>query len=129
MSLFVVTGAFQGTGYGDQAAQWLAHSGMNLNSPPALALITAALSNVIGNSGTVMLLLKLVDVSQPVNAYTLALANSFGGNLLLIGSVANIIVIQQARTLGIKISFRDFARLGLPVTAVTLAILLAWILV
>ncbi len=33
MGLFVVTGAFQSTGYGDQAVQWLAHSGFNLNAP------------------------------------------------------------------------------------------------
>ena len=34
MGLFVVTGAFQSTGYGDHAVQWLAHGGFNLNSRP-----------------------------------------------------------------------------------------------
>lgn len=32
MGLFVVTGAFQSTGYGELAVQWLAHNGMNLRS-------------------------------------------------------------------------------------------------
>jgi Na+/H+ antiporter NhaD/arsenite permease-like protein len=41
--------------------------------------------------------------------------------------VSNIIVVQQARALGIKISFRDFARLGIPVTLAALAGLIAWI--
>ena len=127
MGLFVVTGAFQSAGYGDQAAQWLAQGHYNLNAPVTLALTTAGLSNLIGNSGTVMLLLKIVDVNHPVTAYTLAMANSFGGNLLLIGSVANIIVIQQARAMGIKISFWDFARLGIPATIVALLILLGWV--
>ena len=72
-----------------------------------------------------MLLLKVVN-SHPVTAYILALANSFGGSLLIIGSVANLIMVQQARDLGIKISFWDFTRLGLPVTLASLAGLLVW---
>ena len=114
MGLFVVTGAFQSTGYGDRAVQWL-------------ALATAGLSNLINNSAAVMLLLKMVNLSHPATAYILALANSFGGSLIIIGSVANIIVVQQARELGIKISFRDFARLGVPVTLAALGGLLAWV--
>jgi Na+/H+ antiporter NhaD/arsenite permease-like protein len=70
---------------------------------------------------------KVVNVSRPPAAYVLALANSFGGSLVVIGSVSNIIVIQQARELGITISFRAFARLGVPVTLTAIAILLGWI--
>jgi Na+/H+ antiporter NhaD/arsenite permease-like protein len=127
MGLFVVAGAFQSTGYGDQAVRWLAQEGFNLNSPGNLTLATAAMSNLIGNSATVMLLLKVVNLAQPATAYVLALANSFGGSLIIIGSVSNIIVVQQARAMGIKISFRDFARLGVPVTLATLAGLLGWV--
>jgi Na+/H+ antiporter NhaD/arsenite permease-like protein len=127
MGLFVVTGAFQSTGCGDQAVQWLAQGGFNLNSPVNLALTTAALSNLISNSPAVLLLLNVADLSRPAAAYILALANSFGGSLIILGSVSNIIVVQQARAMGIKISFRDFARLGIPVTLAALAGLLAWI--
>jgi Na+/H+ antiporter NhaD/arsenite permease-like protein len=127
MGLFVVTGAFQFTGCGDQAVQWLAHGGFNLNAPVTLTLATAALSNLINNSAAVMLLLKMVNLAQPATAYILALANSFGGSLIIVGSVSNIIVVQQARELGIKISFWDFARLGIPVTLAALAGLLVWI--
>jgi Na+/H+ antiporter NhaD/arsenite permease-like protein len=74
-----------------------------------------------------MLLLKVVSLTAPAVPYVLALANSFGGSLIIIGSVSNIIVIQQARALGIKISFRDFARLGIPVTLAALAGLIAWV--
>jgi Na+/H+ antiporter NhaD/arsenite permease-like protein len=126
MGLFVVTGAFQSTGYGDQAVQWLAHSGFSLDTPPNLALATAALSNLINNSAAVMLLLKVVNLSKPATAYVLALANSFGGSLIIVGSVSNIIVVQQARELGVSISFRDFARLGVPVTLAALAGLIGW---
>ena len=128
MGLFVVTGAFQATGYGDQAGQWLAHSGFSLNAPANLALATATLSNLINNSAAVMLLLKVINLSQPAAAYILALANSFGGSLIILGSVSNIIVVQQARALGVDISFRDFARLGVPVTLAAMAGLLVWVL-
>ena len=127
MGLFVVTGAFQSTGYGDQAVHWLAHGGFNLDAPATLALTTAGLSNLINNSAAVMLLLKAVNLSQPATAYILALANSFGGSLIILGSVSNIIVVQQARALGIRISFWDFARLGIPVTLAALVGLLIWI--
>ena len=127
MSLFVVTGAFQATGCGDQAVRWLAHAGVNLDSNPVLALVTAVLSNLINNSAAVLLLVKVVNVAHLPAAYVLALANSFGGSLLVTGSVSNIIVVQQARELGIDISFRDFARLGIPVTLAALAALLAWV--
>ena len=85
------------------------------------------MSNVINNSAAVMLLLKVLNLSRPTTAYILALANSFGGNLIVIGSVANIIVVQQARDMGIEITFWGFARLGIPVTLASLGALLGWV--
>lgn len=126
MGLFVVAGAFQSTGCGTQWVHALAQAGFNLNSPGNLIIATAGLSNLIGNSAAVMLLLKVANLSQPVVPYILSVANSFGGNLIVIGSVANIIVLQQARELGIKIGFWQFARLGIPVTLVSLAGLFIW---
>lgn len=127
IGLFIVAGAFQSTGYGEDAIHWLAQGGFNLNAPVNLTLTTAALSNLVGNSAAVMLLLKVVNLAAPATPYILALANSFGGSLIIIGSVSNIIVVQQAREMGIKISFWDFARLGIPVTLAALAGLLVWV--
>ena len=127
IGLFVVTGAFVSTGLGTQAVQWLAHAGFNLDQPVNLTLTTATLTSLINNSPTVMLLLKVVNPLTATNAYILALANSFGGSLLVIGSVANLITVQQARDLGVRISFWDFTRLGLPVTLAALAGLLVWV--
>lgn len=126
MGLFVVAGAFQSTGYGQDAVQRMAQSGFNLNAPGNLTLTTAVLSNLAGNSAAVMLLLKVVNLAVPATPYILALANSFGGSLIIIGSVSNIIVVQQAHDMGIKISFWDFARLGVPVTIAALAGVLIW---
>jgi len=126
MGLFVVAGAFQSTGCGDQAVHLLAQNGFNLNAPGNLLLTTTVLSNAIGNSAAVMLLLKVVNLTQPIIPYVLALANSFGGSAFIVGSVSNIIVVQQAREMGIKIGFWEFARLGIPVTLTALAALFAW---
>jgi Na+/H+ antiporter NhaD/arsenite permease-like protein len=127
MGLFVVTGAFQSTGYGDQAVHTLAHNGFDLNIPHNLILATACISNVINNSAAVMLLQKIIDLSLPATAYILALANSFGGSLIVIGSVSNIIVVQQARAMGVRITFGDFARLGIPTALAALGALLGWV--
>lgn len=129
MGLFVVTGAFATTGYGDRAVGWLANHGVPLTSLPVLALVTAAVTNLISNAAAVMLLVKVTPVTDPPVAYVLALANSFGGSLIILGSVSNIIVVQQARELGISISFRDFARLGIPVALAALGGLLVWLAV
>ena len=126
MGLFVVTGAMQSAGYGQHVIQWLAHSGFNLAVPHNLALATVVLSNLINNAAAVMLLVQVIPL-DPLHAYVLALANSFGGSLLIIGSVSNLIVVQQARQMGIDISFRDFAKLGIPVTLVALGGLLGWV--
>jgi Na+/H+ antiporter NhaD/arsenite permease-like protein len=126
MGLFVVTGSFQSTGYGDQAVRWLAQGGFDLNAPHTLIAATTLLSNAINNSAAVMLLLKVINLSHPTTAYILAMANSFGGSLIILGSVSNIIVVQQARALGITIGFWDFSRLSIPVTLVALGGLFAW---
>jgi Na+/H+ antiporter NhaD/arsenite permease-like protein len=127
MGLFVVAGAFQSTGYGQEAVQRMAQSGFNLNAPGNLTLTTAVLSNLVGNSAAIMLLLKVVNLAAPATPCLLALANSFGGSLIIIGSVSNIIVVQQAHDMGVKISFWDFARLGVPVTLAALVGLLIWV--
>jgi Na+/H+ antiporter NhaD/arsenite permease-like protein len=126
MGLFVVTGAFQSTGCGLHAVQRLAQAGFDLNAPVNLVLTTAVLSNLISNSAAVMLLLKMTDLSQHAVPYLLALSNSFGGNFVIIGAVSNLIVVQRARDMDIKIGFWDFARLGIPVTLTALGALLVW---
>jgi len=127
MSLFVVTGAFETTGYGEQAVGWLGRASIHLDSLPTLAVVTAGLSNLVNNSAAVILLLKVGDVAHAPAAYVLALANSFGGSLIIVGSVSNIIVVQQARAIGVDISFREYARLGVPVTLTALAGLIGWV--
>jgi Na+/H+ antiporter NhaD/arsenite permease-like protein len=57
----------------------------------------------------------------------LASASTFAGNLTLLGSIANLIVVEQARREGIEIGFVDYLKVGLPVTIITLAIDIVWL--
>ena len=57
----------------------------------------------------------------------LALASTLAGNLFIVGSIANIIVVDQARRLGVEIDWREHARVGIPVTLATLAVAAAWL--
>ena len=129
MTLFIVVGAFHETGLTTHSVEWLKNYGLDMANPYVLSLTTGVLSNLINNSAAVMLLIKVVDLSNPINGYILALSNTFAGNLLLIGSVANLVVVQGAAQFGIKISFRDFARYGVPVAVSSYIILLCWIMI
>ena len=50
----------------------------------------------------------------------LALATTFAGNLTIIGSVANMIVVESARD-HIQVGFWDYSRFGVPITIATTA--------
>jgi Na+/H+ antiporter NhaD/arsenite permease-like protein len=99
-----------------------------LNSINFSSLVTGILSNLMSNAAAIMLLIHLVDLHNPVNGYLLSLANSFAGNFILLGSLANLIVVEEAKSIGVKISFGEFLRYGLPITLASYAVLGAWIL-
>jgi Na+/H+ antiporter NhaD/arsenite permease-like protein len=64
---------------------------------------------------------------QPSSGPVLALASTLAGNLLVVGSIANLIVIEQAALRDVPIGWRAHARVGVPVTALTLAIAAGWL--
>jgi Na+/H+ antiporter NhaD/arsenite permease-like protein len=87
--------------------------------------VTALLSNLVSNVPAVMLLLP--HASHPLAGPILALASTLAGNLLIVGSIANIIVVEQAASLGVTIGWRRHAWVGVPVTLATLAVAAAWL--
>jgi Na+/H+ antiporter NhaD/arsenite permease-like protein len=127
IGLFVVNRALADTGLARQAVQWLADAGVPLASPAPLFAATFVLSNIVSNVPAVMLLLPMARSAS--DGPLLALASTLSGNLLIVGSIANIIVVAAARRRGIRIDWRTHARTGVPVTLVTLAITAAWLAV
>ncbi len=127
VALFIATRGLELSGWTGAGQRALAEAGLPLAQVGVLVPVVALLGNLVGNVPAVMLLLRFVpaEPAQPVVGYALALASTFAGNALLIGSVANLIVVEQADRLGIRIGFRDHLRVGLPVTFVSLAAAIA----
>jgi Na+/H+ antiporter NhaD/arsenite permease-like protein len=75
-----------------------------------------------------MLLKGLVPQFQNATQFwlLLAMASTLAGNLTVTGSIANIIVIEKARP-NVEITFKDYLRVGVPVTLATLAIGVVWL--
>jgi len=92
-------------------------------------VITTLLSNLISNVPAVMLLSKLVPtLPDPFTSWlTLAMSSTLAGNLTLLGSIANLIVLESARRKGVTITFLQYLRVGLPVTVLTLAFGVWWL--
>ena len=120
IGLFVVNHALQQTGLVATVANDLAAAGIDLRRLGPLFVVTFALSNIVSNVPAVMLLLPFSG--DPLAGPMLALVSTLAGNLLIVGSIANIIVVASAARRGIRIDWRKHARVGVPVTLVTLAI-------
>jgi Na+/H+ antiporter NhaD/arsenite permease-like protein len=124
IGLFVVNHALEHTGLTAQAIQALAAAGLPLAEPAPLFGATFLLSNIVSNVPAVMLLLPAA--TEPFSGPMLALVSTLAGNLLIVGSIANIIVVDAARRQGIAIDWKRHARTGVPVTLATLAITAGW---
>jgi Na+/H+ antiporter NhaD/arsenite permease-like protein len=122
--LFVVNHAFEATGLAAQAVTLLAAQGVHLAQPGVLLVAGVGLSNLVSNVPAVMLLLP--HLSGMSSGVLLALVSTLAGNLLLVGSIANLIVVDLAHKNGVLIDWRMHARVGLPVTLLTLGVVLAW---
>lgn len=126
-ALFVVTGAFANLPAVGTSVHWAASSGfLPSNSVNTLGFSVLA-SNTIGNVPAVMLLLEVAG-DLPANVlHGLALFSTLSGNLLLTGSLANIIVAERSAALGIRLGFVEFLKVGVPITVASLAFALAWV--
>ncbi|HDP24719.1 MAG TPA: anion transporter, partial [Deltaproteobacteria bacterium] len=118
--LFIVNHALQQTHVPEHAVSWLLESGIDPAHPGWLFTLTVFLSNMVSNVPATMLLLPLAH--HPMAGTVMALSSTFAGNLLIIGSIANIIVVESAARHGITIDWRTHAPVGITVTILTLAI-------
>jgi len=124
-SLFIVNHAMAAGGMLESGVQRLTATGLDVHRPGVLFGVTAVLSNLVSNVPAVMLLLTVAH--HPLAGPILALSSTLAGNLIIVGSIANIIVVDQAGRLGVRIDWRTHARTGIPVTVATLAIAAAWL--
>jgi Na+/H+ antiporter NhaD/arsenite permease-like protein len=101
---------------------------VGLDVPWRLSAFTAALSNIVSNVPAVLALKPFVPTfGDPHKAWlVVAMSSTLAGNFTLLGSVANLIVAEQAK--GTPISFWAYFKVGLPLTLLTLAAGTAWLM-
>ncbi len=85
-----------------------------------LSVWSTVLSNLVSNVPAVLLFKPFVErLAYPNQAWlALAMSSTLAGNLTLLGSIANLIVVERARHT-VKISFLEYLKVGVPLTFLT----------
>ena len=102
---------------------------LHLDQVPVLTTLTAILSNLVSNVPAVLLIKPFVTALKDHETawMVIAMSSSLAGNFTLLGSIANLIVVEKAANGGIKIGFWDYFRVGAPLTIMTLIIGTLWL--
>jgi Na+/H+ antiporter NhaD/arsenite permease-like protein len=124
--LFVVVAGLEAAGWTEELFRWA--GALRLYRPAVLTVAAAVVSNLVSNVPAVLLFKSVIpSFGEPARAWLiLAMASTLAGNLTLLGSVANLIVVEAARAERIEVSFVAYLRVGVPLTVVTLA--LGWLI-
>ena len=122
-ALFIVVEGLSGTGLPDTIYHRLEPVFGTTSAGQAwnFAWFSVIGSNVFSNVPFVLVAGKWIhNFAQPELMWkVMALATTFAGNLTILGSVANIIVMESAKRRGVEIGFWEYARFGIPVTILT----------
>jgi Na+/H+ antiporter NhaD/arsenite permease-like protein len=124
--LFIVVAGIEKAFLDQEAARLAAR--YRLDNVAVLSSLSAVLSNIVSNVPAVLVFRPLVpQLADPEEAWlVLAMSSTLAGNLTLLGSVANLIVVQKARREA-TITFWDYLRVGAPVAVLSLAFGIVWL--
>ncbi len=125
--LFVVVGGLEATGVDHDALKWIGVE--RLANPITLSMVVTILSNLVSNVPAVLLFRPIFPALGGTEQIALIISavSTLAGNLTVVGSIANLIVIEQARRHGVSITFSEYLKVGIPVTILTIAVGLAMI--
>jgi Na+/H+ antiporter NhaD/arsenite permease-like protein len=101
-----------------------------LESPVVLvSALSVLLSNLVSNVPAVLLFKPLMEAmpQRELAWLALAMSSTLAGNLTLLGSVANLIVVENARRAGTELSFLEYLKVGVPLTVLTIVVGVAWL--
>jgi Na+/H+ antiporter NhaD/arsenite permease-like protein len=103
---------------------------LHLDQVPALAAVTAVLSNLVSNVPAVLVMRPFVDALPDHRTawLVIAMASTLAGNFIVLGSVANLIVVEKAAARGVPISAWAYFRVGGPLTIITLTLGTLWLM-
>jgi Na+/H+ antiporter NhaD/arsenite permease-like protein len=121
IGLFIVVAGFEKTSIPRDL--FAAASRYHLERAGPLAAFAALLSNLVSNVPAVLVFKGFIPhLPDPARGWlTVAMASTLAGNLTVLGSVANLIVVQRARR-HVTISFWEYAKAGIPLTVLSLAL-------
>jgi len=128
-ALFIIIAGIEVTGVPTVIIKFMQSHGFEIGNLFNLTLISTGLSNIVSNVPATMLLVKFLDAANPIQWYVVALSSTFAGNLITIGSIANLIVIEGAKDYGVSLTFKEHAKAGIPITVFSILITLLWILI
>ena len=94
-------------------------AGSRLDSVPEILAAGVLVSQVVSNVPFVALSLPLLQGAGTKAAMALAAGSTLAGNLFILGAASNVIIIQNAEKRGETLTFWEFARVGIPLTATT----------
>ena len=93
--------------------------------------LSVVLSNLVSNVPAVLLFKPLMQAmadSHREQAWlALAMSSTLAGNLTVLGSVANLIVVENARRAGTELGFFEYLKVGVPLTILTTLVGVAWL--
>jgi len=98
-------------------------SRLTLDHVPVMSAVSGVLSNIVSNVPAVLILKSFVTrLADPHRAWlALAMSSTLAGNFTIVGSVANLIVVERAQKHNIRITFWEYFRIGAPLTLLTMA--------
>lgn len=137
--LFIMVGALVNTGAMGLAAIYLSNLvGSDATFAGVLVLVVSAVvSGIVDNIPYVASMTPVIqNLSESLTGLTndglwwaLAAGADFGGNLTIVGASANVVAVGLAYAKGYKITFWQFAKFGIPVTLISVAISLPYLLI
>jgi Na+/H+ antiporter NhaD/arsenite permease-like protein len=125
--LFAITGQLNDSGIAAKVLAFLDDHRLVPNNLALLLPFSLVTSNAIGSVPSAMLLLQIWPNPPPGVLYGLALLSTLAGNLLLSGSLTNLLIAEQADRMGAPLSFRDHAWAGIPIALFSLAFATFWL--
>jgi Na+/H+ antiporter NhaD/arsenite permease-like protein len=124
--LFIVTAALAETALPGNALAAMTDFGIDPRGLPSMVLLRLFASNTIGNVPTVVLLTTVLKDLPTEILYAMAALSTLAGNLLIVGSLANIIVVERAKQAGVTLGLMEHARCGVPISLISLTLTTAW---
>lgn len=124
--LFIVLAGVERTSFAEDLSSFA--SRLALERVGVLSAFSAAISNIFSNVPAVLVFKPFVaHLPNPQQSWlALSMSSTLAGNLTILGSMANLIVVERAKS-KVRISFLEYLKVGLPLTLLSIAFGVFWL--